>query len=142
MAGSGGVTGGRLARFAGHLADGMVRAERSVHVVGNGGDGEIVVRQVTPVPASPDRQPGEPGPGGPLPHFLATLVAHRPNNLGMHGSSLSPGRPFWFPTSSKFAERPPPRHRANALPSPPYRPSAGLSLPAPGLRRLSPGQRG
>src|SRR6478752_41505 len=98
MAGSGGVTGGRLARFAGHLADGLVRAERSVHVVG---DGEIVVRQVTPVPASPDRHPGEPGPVRPLPQFLATLVDHRTKNLGMHGSSLAPGRTFWFPTSSR-----------------------------------------
>ena len=74
MAGSGGVTGGRLARFAGYLADGLVCAERSVHVVGNGREDKIVVRQVTPVPASPDRHPGEPGPVGPLSHFLATLV--------------------------------------------------------------------
>src|SRR5690242_17016055 len=119
MAGSGGVTGGRLARVAGHLADGLVRAERSVHVIGNGGDDKIVVRQVTPVPASPDRHPGEPGPVGPLAHFLATLVAHRTKNLGMHGSSLAPGRTFWFPTSSRFAVRPHPRLRANAVPSPP-----------------------
>src|SRR6266498_1383143 len=95
MAGSGGVTGGRLARLAGHLADGPVRAERSVHVVGNGGDDEIVVRQVTPVPAPPDRHPGEPGPVGPLSQFLATLGIHRTKNLGMHGSSLAPGRTCW-----------------------------------------------
>src|SRR5690349_25031610 len=113
MAGSGGVTGGRLARVAAHLADGLVRAERSVHVVGNGGDDEIVVRQVTPVPASPDRHPGKPGPVRPVPHFLATLVAHRSKNLGMHGSSLAPGRTFWFPTSSRFEIGKDPRKEAH-----------------------------
>src|SRR5437773_9024413 len=119
MAGSGGVTGGRLARLAGLLADGPVGAERTVHVVGNGGNDEIVVGQVTPVPAAPVRHLGEPGAVRPVPQFTATLVGHRAKNLGMHGSSLAPGRTFWFPTSSRFVVRPHPRHRANALSSAP-----------------------
>src|SRR6266550_7264333 len=117
MAGSGSVTGGRLARLAGHLADGPVGAERSVHVVGNGGDDEIVVGQVTPVPAAPDRHPDQPGAVRPVPQFAAALGAQFAQNLGMHGSSLAPGRTFWFPTSSRFVVRPHPRHRANALSS-------------------------
>src|SRR5207253_10732014 len=66
MAWSGGAAGGRLARLAGHLADGPVGAERSVYVVRNGGDDEIVVGQVTPVPPTPPRHPCPPGAGRPL----------------------------------------------------------------------------
>src|SRR5205823_13495481 len=61
MAGSGGVTGGRLARLAGHLADGPVGAERSVYVVGNGGNGEVVAMQILHVPMSHERPTVESG---------------------------------------------------------------------------------
>src|SRR6516165_4944885 len=140
---SGGVTGdGLLARLGGHLIDGRFGPERSVHEVGHGRDDELLVRgQVTPAPAAPDH-PDEPGLVRPLPHFAVTLVVKFTSKIGMHGSSLAPGRTFWLPTSSRFVVRPHPRHRANALSSAPRWPYLPLSLPRAGLRRLSPGQTG
>ncbi len=67
-AASGGVTGdGLLARLGGHLIDGRFGPERSVHVVGDGGDGGLVgLRQGTPAPAASGSS-GRAWPGGPAP---------------------------------------------------------------------------
>src|SRR5580700_482948 len=93
-AASGGVMGGgRLARLAGRRLAGRLGAERPVHVVGNGGQGESVglLRLVAPATADPDRDSGEPGLVRPCPHLTAALVGQFTGKLGMHGSSSAWG---------------------------------------------------
>src|SRR5215468_628222 len=77
MAGSGGGTGG--GRLSGHLLDGrplagVVGPEGAVHVVRDRRDDEVVVRQVVPVAAAPDRHPYQPGVACLRPHLAAALL--------------------------------------------------------------------
>jgi len=76
-----------------------------------------------------------PGPAATVAAFVAAINAHDPperkrgehrdtarahatcssGSLGLHGSSLAPGNLVWFPSPSRFAVRPLPPHRTNAL---------------------------